>query len=224
MALSLTLFARRYDNSDMFRQDASFKIRNALNNDGNCVSFESVNYPGHYICHRDFRLLIATPGGGGKEASFSRMACVAGEAGESDTRELEGIVRLRSSNYPGHLWNADDKQNVCISSRGEGTAFRVVRGLKDNSGVSLESLDEPGHYLRHSSYMLRLGRNDGRDLFLKDATFFVEQALDGSGGVSLVSYNFPNYYISHRSYKLKIAIATDSTLHRKDASFNIELG
>jgi len=43
------LWRHSFDGSDLFRQDASFKILPALSGDPNMVSFQSVNYPDYYI-------------------------------------------------------------------------------------------------------------------------------------------------------------------------------
>ncbi|KAH7104198.1 alpha-L-arabinofuranosidase B [Auriculariales sp. MPI-PUGE-AT-0066] len=45
------------------KNDATFTLRAGLA-DPSCVSFESVNYPGQYLKHSSFRLVLATPDGG----------------------------------------------------------------------------------------------------------------------------------------------------------------
>lgn len=59
--------------------------------------------------------------------------------------------------------------------------FVVRPGLGDAAGgVSFESTNFPGHFIRHSSFLLRLDKNDGSDLFKADATFYGLSGRDGS--------------------------------------------
>jgi hypothetical protein len=46
------------DNSQLFSKDATFHVRPALNGRTGYVSYESVNYPGKFICHRSYVLMI----------------------------------------------------------------------------------------------------------------------------------------------------------------------
>ncbi|MBI1211196.1 MAG: hypothetical protein GC190_07015 [Alphaproteobacteria bacterium] len=47
----------QFSGDDLFRQDASFYVRPGLA-DGSLASFESVNYPGYYLRHRNFHLFL----------------------------------------------------------------------------------------------------------------------------------------------------------------------
>ena len=49
------LWVDAQEESDLFKQDASFKIVSGLA-DAAGISFESVNFPGHFIRHRGFEL------------------------------------------------------------------------------------------------------------------------------------------------------------------------
>jgi hypothetical protein len=52
--------------------------------------------------------------------------------------------------------------------------FRMVPGLADAEGVSFESLNYPGHYIRHRNSELwldPLAQSDDQELFRNDATF-----------------------------------------------------
>jgi len=48
----------RAENSQLFREDATFCFRDGLA-DAQGFSFESVNFPNHYIRHRDFELVLS---------------------------------------------------------------------------------------------------------------------------------------------------------------------
>jgi hypothetical protein len=74
-----------------------------------------------------------------------------------------------------------------------GTRFRVRKGLGSSSCLSFESADEPGHYLRHRDFELRLDDRDGSDLFDQDATFCPRSSR---GGVELHAANYPDRALS----------------------------
>jgi hypothetical protein len=104
--------------------------------------------------------------------------------------------------------------------------WNIVPGLKDPAGVSFESVEHPGHYLRHYGYVLNLNLYDGTDIFKQDATFYiVNDGWAGSGSVSFQSYNFPARYIRHFGYGLRIdeVSAGSSDVVKQDASFYITM-
>jgi hypothetical protein len=82
----------------------------------------------------------------------------------------------------------------------------VCPGLADRSGVSFESKNYPGGFLRHRLGELRQEQNDGTEQFAQDATFLVEPGKNGRG-VSLAAFNFPSRYIRHFGGELFIAAA-----------------
>jgi hypothetical protein len=49
----------------------------------------------------------------------------------------------------------------------------LVRPGNAGKGVSLESVNFPGRFLRHSGFVLYVHKNDGSALFKKDSTFIV---------------------------------------------------
>jgi hypothetical protein len=95
-----------------------------------------------------------------------------------------------------------------------------VPGLADNSNghVSFESVNRPGHYLRHSWYKLHLAVNDGTAQFAADATFRRTTGLADPAASSFASHNYPDHYIRHFDSLLCIA-TVDSVLARADATF-----
>ncbi|QSJ19680.1 AbfB domain-containing protein [Nostoc sp. UHCC 0702] len=66
--------ARRI-NQQLFREDATFCIKNRLfGDDASSWSFESLNFPGHYIRHKNFELWVQPADGSDlfrKDATFS---------------------------------------------------------------------------------------------------------------------------------------------------------
>ena len=80
----------------------------------------------------------------------------------------------------------------------------VCAGLADPSGVSFESKNYPGGFLRHRNGVLYQERNDGAEQFAQDATFLPEPGKNGRG-VSLAAFNFPDRFIRHFGGELFIA-------------------
>ncbi|MBI5719930.1 MAG: AbfB domain-containing protein [Burkholderiales bacterium] len=81
--------------------------------------------------------------------------------------------------------------------------FIARTGLADAACVSLELAAQPGQWLRHQGYRLKLGTNDGSDLFKADATFCPEPGLAGHS-LTLRSKNFPTYVLRARGGELWI--------------------
>jgi len=92
--------------------------------------------------------------------------------------------------------------------------WTVRAGLGDASCVSFESADEPGQYLRHSDFRMRLGAGDSSQ-FKNDATFCPQAGHSGEG-VSLRSLNFPSDFLRH--YDHNAYIASDGGSHDWDAT------
>jgi hypothetical protein len=98
-------------------------------------------------------------------------------------------------------------------------SWKVVGGLADANCLSLESVNFPGRFLRHSGYRIRLDTNNNTDVFRNDATFCPRPALDGGGGVSLESKNFPNHFLRHMNSELWLYQLENTTGFRADASW-----
>src|SRR5690606_35540599 len=101
--------------------------------------------------------------------------------------------------------------------------WRLVPGLADAAGVSFESVNRPGRYLRHSGYALRLDPDDGSSLFRADATFHRAAGLADGSWASFRSHNFPDRYLRHSGYELRIDPlgSGSSSTDRQDATFQI---
>ena len=87
--------------------------------------------------------------------------------------------------------------------------------------VTFESVNYPGHFLRHQDYRLKLHQNDGSDLFRQDATF-LRQPYSCRGvfcQVRFKSSNFPGHFIRHSNYELWIAQDDGSELFRLDSTW-----
>ncbi|MDI5941411.1 MULTISPECIES: glycoside hydrolase family 43 protein [Micromonospora] len=98
--------------------------------------------------------------------------------------------------------------------------WRLVPGLADPAGVSFESVNQPGRYLRHSNYSMVLAANDNSAIFRADATFYRVAGLANSGWSSFRSYNFPTRYLRQQSNQLYIHEITTAT-ERENATFRV---
>jgi hypothetical protein len=86
--------------------------------------------------------------------------------------------------------------------------------------LSFESVNLPGHYIRHRNYLADL-TTLGTDLDRTDATFILRPALSGApGAVSFESTNFPGHFLRHESWRVKLNRNDNSDLFKKDASFH----
>ncbi|KAI9163867.1 Extracellular exo-alpha-(1-_5)-L-arabinofuranosidase [Paramyrothecium foliicola] len=108
-------------------------------------------------------------------------------------------VRLRShtgSNlYVRHLGATQAQVQANVPALAE-SQFRIVSpGLAGGSTVSFESTSNPGQYLRHYSYQVRLNANDNSAVFKADASFIQRAGLANSAGISFEASNFAGYYL-----------------------------
>ncbi len=107
---------------------------------------------------------------------------------------------IRHRNYLGEVTRLGSNLDQLDST------FRVVKGLAGRVDgtptVSFESKNFPAFYLRHHHFRIKLHKNDGSEIFRKDASFKWRPGLGASleeGFNSLESVNFPGYYIRQRS-------------------------
>ncbi|MFV2109890.1 AbfB domain-containing protein [Micromonospora sp. LOL_015] len=98
--------------------------------------------------------------------------------------------------------------------------FRVVPGLANSAGISLESTNFPGYYLRHRNHQIWVEANDGSNLFRQDATFMARAGLADAGKLSLESVNFPGQYVRHRDGLLYLEAVPDAA-GRASATFTV---
>ncbi|GAA1862531.1 family 43 glycosylhydrolase [Myceligenerans crystallogenes] len=154
----------------------------------------------------------------------STSTVLAGPSGELGNPGAVPVRRMQSYNFPDRYVRHADfgvriDANVSPALDGQ---FRVVSGLANGGAgyVSFESVNYPGHYLRHEGYVLKLAPNNGSATFQADATFRQVAGLANSSWASFQSYNFPDRYLRHADYALRIdPIGTD--VARQDATFRL---
>ncbi len=108
---------------------------------------------------------------------------------------------LRHSNSLGFTEIVDDGSAVGLK---KDASWRVVRGLADGACYSLESLNFPNEFLRHSGSRIRKDRRDGSTGYDADATWCSRPGLSGTG-VSLESKNFAGRYLRHFNAEVWLA-------------------
>ena len=142
------------------------------------------------------------------------LTLVCGSAGAQSSQELDALgtqwsafrslshseLFIRHRNFWGEVTPVRSELDRLDSS------FRVVKGLAGRVNgqptVSFEARNFPGYFLRHSHFRIRLDKNDGSPLFLKDASFKWRPALVLSHKDNLHSFesvNYPGYYIRQRA-------------------------
>ena len=100
-------------NSITDRQDATFTVRAGLA-ESSCYSFESVNFPGQYLRHANYRLQKASSDG---TTTFLQDATFCAQPGLTG-----GDVSLESYNYPGYYWR-HYAEAVYIATNGGGNTW-----------------------------------------------------------------------------------------------------
>ncbi|MEJ2851941.1 MULTISPECIES: alpha-L-arabinofuranosidase B [unclassified Saccharothrix] len=92
----------------------------------------------------------------------------------------------------------------------------IVRaGLANTSCLTFESANQPGRFLRHQSFELRLDADSGGSSFAQDATFCSTPGKSGVGN-SFQSVNFPTKYIRH--YRFGVYVAANGGSNAWDAT------
>jgi non-reducing end alpha-L-arabinofuranosidase len=134
--------------------------------------------------------------------------------------------RIKSYNFPDHLIrhanNAGRIDPYPFDPYAD-SQWRLRPGLANSSGVSFESVNVAGRFLRHSNYVVGLAANDGTALFAADATFVRTAGLADPAWASFRSHNFPDRYLRHANLQLRIDVlgAGSAAGARADATFQV---
>lgn len=109
-----------------------------------------------------------------------------------------------------YIAHTDATVNTQVVSSSSTTALKqqaswtVRAGLANSACFSFESVDTPGSYLRHYSFVLQLNANAGSKQFYEDATFCPQTGLNGQGN-SIRSWSYPTRFFRHYSNVLYAA-------------------
>jgi Alpha-L-arabinofuranosidase B (ABFB) domain/CHAP domain len=142
------------------------------------VSFESKNYPGRYVRHRDW-LGELTPLWSDldrQDATFIMRAGLTGAA---------GAVSFESANYRGYYLRHQGWRIKLAASDGSQLFRQDATFTARDLGYDewkFESVNFPGHFIRHSGFQLWLNKADGSALFDRDSTWHRKPAANGTQG------------------------------------------
>ncbi len=206
------------------KQDSTFFVRAGLA-DSACYSFESRNFPGRYLRHRDYRVYNEAGSGG----TFAADATFCARPGLSG-----GGTSLEASNMPGYFLRHRDEQVWMDRDNGgsftNDATWNVVPGwwrsgadlpvgARRSFRVTTAGFDT--RYLRHRDGLARTdvitAGSAATDRL--DATFIVRPGLAESSCYSFESANFPGQYLRHADYRLQKAAGDGSAVFPQDATF-----
>ncbi|GAA5087381.1 hypothetical protein HNP84_001307 [Thermocatellispora tengchongensis] len=217
---------------DTPRQDASFFVRRGLA-DPACHSFESRNFPGHYLRHSGYRVRKDARDG---TALFDRDATFCAR----EPRAGAGVT-LEPVNLPGHFlrhyneavyvareggpnpWDAPASFAADVTWAVTTPWWRSGANLAEGAAVSLR-VTTPGftdRYLRHQDSLARtdvVTASSGATL-KQDATFLVRRGLADGSCYSLESRNFPGHYLRHSDFRVRKDARDGTALFDQDATF-----
>ncbi len=131
------------------------------------------------------------------------------------------ITRLQSYNFPTRYirhtgFHGRTDENV---SPIEDSEFRVRSGLTDSAGVSFESVNFPGYYLRvRTNGEVWVDKNDNTDAFRDSATFERVPGLADSSKSSFRMWTDSTRYLRHYAYWLYAQSGSGSAFNG-DATF-----
>jgi hypothetical protein len=194
---------------DLLKRDSTFWLRPGLA-DASCYSFESRNYPGHYLRHAGFRLRKDASDGSAlfrADATFCARPGLAGTGTSFEGYNLRGHfirhvneeVYLARAGGP-NAWDAAFRFDIDSSWHVAVGRWRSAVDVPVGQARSLQ-VTTPGftdRFLRHKGFHMNKEPqptdHQGGLLFARDATFCSEP---GPGGVRLVSLNIPGARLRH---------------------------
>ncbi|SLK12314.1 MULTISPECIES: glycoside hydrolase family 43 protein [unclassified Paenibacillus] len=137
-----------------------------------------------------------------------------------ETGQPGDIRKLESYNVPGSFirhYNYQARIDASVSPA-EDAQFRIVPGLANATGISFESMNYPGYFLRNNNGNITLVKNDGSATFRNDATFKRVNGLANAAWTSYALFSNPNQYLRHYNNVLKLE-AVVTALDKSDATF-----
>jgi hypothetical protein len=145
------------------------------------ASYESVNYPGNFIRHQDYRGKIT----GIKSNTIDVPDATWNISGTNFVKTEEQNVSFNASNYPKNylrhrnfeVWlDVIPTDSKDIDLYKQDSTFTIVPALweqgRNKNAISFKSVNYPSRYLRHQNGLLFVHENDNSELFSKDASFY----------------------------------------------------
>jgi hypothetical protein len=187
-------------------------------------SFESLNYPGHLMRHRNYLGDLTRIFSALDRADATFRVRTDGLTGERNSVSFESI------NFPGHFLRHQFLRIKLHPNDGSDLFRRdatfLLRPASPGvfSQVRYESVNYPGHFIRHSNFGLRLAPEDGSELFRLDSTWRrLHPPLENvpPGAISFESSNYGGRFIRHRNSLGELAPIGGSALDRADTTFAV---
>ncbi len=217
--------------SDLDRLDATFFTRPGLA-DASCLSFESRNFPGHYLRHSNSRIGTA-PNPAAGDATFCARAGSGGSALES-YNQRGAFIRHHNENVYLARSGGPNPWDTASSFAADTTWAVSVAQWRSGADLPLDQarsfrVTTPGftdRYLRHREGLARTDVvSAGSDAVLKaDATFVVRRGLADPSCYSLEARNFPNQFLRHADFRVRLGTNDNSEIFRRDATFCAQPG
>ena len=147
-----------YQSASVFEMNASFRILKPT-----CHTIQSFNLPNYsfgvtgnasYIKQNEDSWVVLSPGLAGHVGSVSFRAC------------YNATNYLRHSNLL--LWEHPYEPSALYKN---GATFTVRKNKFFPETDAYESVNNPGYFIRHQGYRLKISNYDGTQLFKKDASF-----------------------------------------------------
>lgn len=153
-------------------------------------SFEASNFPGYFIHHSKDGAYIG-PILNDEDKKFAEFAFDPSPFQKEEDRKQGLLIFVKPLNaqqlYLRHLngklvvARSDDSKAffddaTFYARKGFTQKEPYWKGVNDGWEISFESSRYPGYYIRHSNYRLYLQKDDGSELFKKDATFIFRWA------------------------------------------------
>lgn len=98
--------------------------------------------------------------------------------------------------HTGATVNSQVVSSSSATSLKQQATWTVRTGLGNSACVSFESRDQPGSFIRHYDFVLKVNANDGSKAFKEDATFCPQAGLNGQGS-SIRAWGYPTRWIRH---------------------------
>ena len=145
------------------------------------IRFESVNFPNHFIRHRNSECWLDEYGANGGDDLFNA---------DSSFKVVDGIsgvdkgVSFQSQNFPDYYLTHKDgliriENMISDPTLVDDATWIVIESLWPDETGDTFSLSYPTNqnaFIRHANYRLQMHENDQSDLFKQDASFNVRQA------------------------------------------------
>ncbi|KAF5696984.1 fungal alpha-L-arabinofuranosidase [Fusarium globosum] len=137
-----------------------------------------------------------------EQAGFTATSLANGPPLKGSTITIKATTPGFTNRYLAHDGSTVDTQVITSSSdtsTKQKGSWIVRQGLVTSAlgCVSLESVDTPGSFIRHSGFQLYVNANDGSKQFSEDATWCPQQSFDSTGSNALRSWSYPTRYFRH---------------------------